>query len=307
MRRLWLTMVLALVLAPALAAPAAAGGFVDDAGRQIAPGPPARRIISLYGAHTENLFSLGLAREVIGVPPGTDWPPAARKKPVFSYHDDPERILAARPDLVLIRPMVVRGHRAWVESLTLAGVRVVALQPKGPKEMFAYWRRLGRLTGREPEAEAMVERFRRRLAGLRARVASIPPQKRPRVYFESIHSKRKTFAPGSIAIFALTAAGGVNLATDADQVRDTNIADYGTERILAHADDMDVYLSQRGTMNRVSVKDIAGSPGFAALKAVRSGRVYLIDERLVSRPTMRLLEGIAKVQALLYPGLEGGS
>lgn len=305
MRRLALTLALALVLA--LAAPALAAGFTDDAGRAVPARPPARRIISLYPAHTENLFYLGLDSQVIGVPPGTDWPPAARKRPVFSYHDDPERILAARPDLVLIRPMVVRGHGAWVKSLEMAGVRVVALQPRGPQEMFAYWRRLGELTGRQTEAEAMVKKFKRRLAALRARVARVPEARRPRVFFESIHGKRKTFASGSIAIFALTAAGGVNLAADADQVRNTNIAEYGTERILAHADEMDVYLSQHGAMNRVSAADIAATPGFAALKAVREGRVYVVDERLVSRPTMRLLEGIAKLQAILYPKLGGGS
>lgn len=286
---------------PALAAPVLAAGFVDDAGRQIAPAPPALRIISLYGAHTENLFSLGLSQEVVGVSRGEDYPPAALDKPVFSYRDDPERLLAARPDLVLIRPMIWRGHRAWAQSLTLAGVRVVALQPRGFSEMYRYWRRLGQLTGRGPQAKAMVEKFQRGLADLEARVAGIPRAQRPRVFFESIHSKRKTFAPGSIAIFALTAAGGVNLAQKASSVRSTNIAEYGTERILSHAVEMDVYLAQQGAMNKVELETIKKAPGFSALKAVRNRQVYLIDERLVSRPTLRLLLGISKIQAMLYP------
>ena len=45
--------------------------------------------------------------------------------------------------------------------------------------------------------------------------------------------------------------------------------------------------------------------GFAALRAVRLGRVHLIDEQLVSRPTLRLLQGIARIQSLLYPNLAG--
>ena len=55
-------------------------------------------------------------------------------------------------------------------------------------------------------------------------------------------------------------------------------------------------------MNRVSIQQISQEPGFGALKAVRSGRIYLIDEYLVSRPTPRLLQGIKTIHQLLYPG-----
>ena len=41
----------------------------------------------------------------------------AAGKTVFSYHDDPERFLGARPDLVLIRPMIARGYPRLVLRL----------------------------------------------------------------------------------------------------------------------------------------------------------------------------------------------
>jgi len=34
---------------------------------------------------------------------------------------------------------------------------------------------------------------------------------------------------------------------------------------------------------------------------VRAGRVHLVDERLVSRPTLRLLDGVFEIGRLLYP------
>ena len=40
--------------------------IVDQAGRKIHVREPFKRVISLYGAHTENLFSLGLKKEIIG-------------------------------------------------------------------------------------------------------------------------------------------------------------------------------------------------------------------------------------------------
>jgi iron complex transport system substrate-binding protein len=53
-------------------------------------------------------------------------------------------------------------------------------------------------------------------------------------------------------------------------------------------------------MNRVSREMIEAEPGFQAIKAVREGKIFLIDEELVSRPTMRLLDGIRQVGAMLY-------
>ena len=54
-------------------------------------------------------------------------------------------------------------------------------------------------------------------------------------------------------------------------------------------------------MNPVTVEEIRAEPGFAVIRAVREGRVLLVDEALVSRPTMQLLEGIETLRRLLYP------
>lgn len=296
---------MSVLLTLCLALPGAAGAetFVDDSGQTIRVTRPFRRIISLYGAHTENLFSLGLDAEIIGVSRHESYPQAALAKPVFSHRDNPERFMAADPDLVLVRPMIYMGHRPLINRLRASGITVVSLQPAGVKQMLAYWQRLGLLTGREARAEQMIVRFKAGLAKLQARVAHIPPQRRVRVYFESIHSRMKTFTPGSMAAFALRTAGGINVAANAEGRRGTNIAPYGKERILSHAAEIDVFLAQQGTMNKVSVTVIKGESGFSAIKAVRDGRVYLVDERIVSRPTLRLLKGIAVIQELLYPDL----
>ena len=87
--------------------------------------------------------------------------------------------------------------------------------------MFTYWRDLGRLTGKTDKAEEMIEEFRSGLAQISRRFADIPEGKRPRVYFESIHAKMRTFSPDSITIFSLESAGGINIAAGCDaQTRD---------------------------------------------------------------------------------------
>jgi iron complex transport system substrate-binding protein len=306
------TAILLLIIAAggwAGALPAAAAEFgladgkriTDQGGRRRVVDQPFGRIISLYGAHTENLFALGLEREIIGVTRHESYPPAAAHKPVFSYHDDPEKFLAARPDLVLVRPMIDRGYRPLMDRLEKSGIAVVSLQPGTIQEMYVYWQILGVLGGRQAEAAAMAARFRRAVAAFAALAAGVEAPKR--VYFEAIHSKMKTFSPDSMPIFALETAGGINLAADATPVRGTNIAAYGMERILSHAAELDVYLAQHGVMNQVSRQTIIAAPGFAALKAVRENAVFLVDETIVARPTPRLLLGIATLGRILYPSV----
>ena len=283
-----------------------AGGFcadmiTDDMGRKITVKAPFTRIISLYPGHTENLFSLGLDSEIIGVSPSETYPEKALSKPVFSYHDDLEKFLAARPDLVLIRPMIDRGYARLLANLEKNGITVISLQPGNLDEIYRYWQTLGVLIGKEAESGRLVAGFKESLESIRESVRKISPRKK--VYFEAIHDRMKTFSPDSMAIFAVETAGGINIATDAEPVRSTNIAAYGKERILSHAAEIDVFLAQSGPMNHVTVEIIQKEPGFSVIKAVQTRQIYLIDEVLVSRPTVRLFEGIRTIAKILYPDL----
>jgi len=275
--------------------------IIDQAGRKIHAKEPFKRIISLYGAHTENLFSLGLGNETVGVSRSEAYPPEALAKPKYSYREDPEKFMAARPDLVLIRPMIDRGYPQLMARLEKSGIAVASLQPGNITEMYTYWRILGRLTGKEESAEKMIDHFKEAVSSLRSITGK--PAVKKRVYFEAIHSKMKTFAPESMAIFALETAGGINVASDARPVRKTNIAAYGKERILPHAGEIDVFLAQFGEMNRPTVSQILNEPGFQAVKAIKENQVYILDEKIVSRPTMRLLRGIYEIGSKLYPEL----
>jgi len=273
--------------------------IVDQAGRTLTVDKPFDRIISLYGAHTENLFNLGLDDEIIGVSRHETYPPQALQKPVFSYRDDPEKFLAVHPDLVIIRPMIDRGYPQIVSMLEKNGITVISLQPGTVEDMYAYWNILGILSGKQQQALRMISQFKAAVSDFKSLTDTKAARKR--VYFEAIHDKMKTFAPDSMAVFALETAGGINVATDAEPVRNTNIAYYGKEHILSRGREIDVYLAQSGAMNKPSINLIMNEPGFNTIKAVADRQIYIIDEQIVSRPTMRLLNGIYHIGKILYP------
>ena len=290
----WLLLIIFLLSTGA----AGAGPIVDSDGRVVVVEKPFTRIISLYGAHTRDLIDMGAGEQIVAVGRSDKQLPGL---PTISFRDDPERLLALQPDLVLIRPMISRAYPQLVQRLEQSGVKVVSLQPAAMEELFRYWETLGRLSGHEQEASRMIGVFGAGLAEIALQVNHIPEADRKQVYFESIHKRMKTFAPGSMAIFVLESAGGINVAKDASQVRKTNIAAYGKERMLVKAGKIDVFLAQKGRMNPVTVEMINKEPGFQVIKAVKNNQVFLVDEKLVSRPTLGLLKGITTVFNILYP------
>lgn len=275
--------------------------LIDHHQRRIDFDKPFKRIISLYGAHTENLFSLGLENQIIGVSPNENFPLSAGRKQKFSYHDDPEKFLAFSPDLVLIRPMIDNGYPELVRRLEKSGITVVSLQPSDIDEMYDYWLKLGMLTGKIEQAEEMIREFKEKTGHILSLTRDLPLKKK--VYFEAIHAKMKTFTKGAMPIFVLETAGGINIASDAVASRDTNIAVYGKEQLLSKALEIDVFLAQNGIMNSVTIRDIKTEPGFNIIKAIKNDQIYLIDENIISRPVLRLYEGMVFVGKILYPDI----
>jgi len=274
-----------------------AAQITDASGRVVTFDKPFARIISLYSAHTDNLLAMGAGDALIGASKN-DGP---GDLPRFSYHDGTERFLAARPDLVLIRPMIERGYARLVSSLEARGITVVSLQPGTISEMMGYWVALGQLSGHEPEARALVSTFEKETHRINDLTQGVGARRT--VFFEAMHGKLRTFSKESMAAWALELAGGVNVAEDAVPSKGSNIAIYGKERLLAKGPLIDVYLVQRGRMNRVTRKTIENEPGFSLIRAVRDGEIHFVDEALVSRPTPAILEGARRIGQILYPTL----
>lgn len=275
--------------------------LTDDLGKTITLAAPAARIVSLYSAHTENLFALGLAEHIVGVGTNDDFPPEAAQKPRFDYRSDPENILAVSPDLVVIRPFIARAHPQFVEILERAGVPVAALYPETFDDFNEYIGKLAQLTGAEAQADTQLKVFHASISAIQAKAEAISPKLR--VFFEASQDGYKTVTPDSLPARAIAFAGGVNIAQNAAPVKPgSSIAAYGVETLLQQAETIDAYVVQSGAMNPInSIDNVAKRPGFEAIKAIRDGNVFIISEKLISSPTFRYAQGVRELQMMLYP------
>ncbi len=258
------------------------------------------RIISLYAGHTEILLRLGAKDNIIGVSAQETYNGPETEgfaPPVFSIRDDVEKFLAAQPDVILLRPMHVAVGSRVVGALKDAGIKIHAAQVTKAGSLYQYWRELAKIVGREDEAEKMIADFDQVVR--RYHQAAEKRVDKPGIFVESIHPSIKTFTPDSLPMWLVELAGATNVASDAKATASgLMIADYGPERLLAKADDIDIFISQLGTMNSTPQKQVEERNIYQPIKAFKDGQVYKISESILARPTPTLLEGLAKLADL---------
>ncbi len=264
------------------------------------------RIISLYSAHTEVLLRLGARDNIIGVS-AQDRDIIEREKdgwnpPVFSIRDDVEKFINAKPDVILARPMHLAAGGRLIKTLESAGIKVRALQVVRAAELYDYWRELAALAGREAEAETMIADFDKKIAVYHK--AAQARSDRPGVFIEAIHDQVKTFTPDSLPYWLVELAGGENAASDASPAAPgLIIANYGPERLLARAGEVDIFISQVGTMNPAHSRETDAERNiYQPLPAFRNNRHHNIPEQLLARPTPSLIKGLEMIAE--WTGLE---
>jgi iron complex transport system substrate-binding protein len=206
-----------------------------------------------------------------------------------------EKYLAARPTLILLRPQHLASAPHLWAALEKNGIKVIASQVLEARELFDYWRALGDLVGQRATAETMVAQFQAALAPYESQRRV----RRPGVFLEAIHKEIKTFSPGSLPIWLVELAGGRNVAAGVEPAPGRIVVDFGPERLLSLAGEVDIYISQEGPMNRVSLETLKARELFRGLPAFQSGRVYKIPEPLLARPTPGLVEGLATLAGFI--------
>ncbi|MDR2603915.1 MAG: helical backbone metal receptor [Desulfovibrio sp.] len=173
----------------------------------------ARRIVSLAPGITETLYALKLGPRIAGVTSYCLYPPEAALKPRVAGFSDVnlEAVLRARPDLVLL-PEDKRDNLLRLETL---GLPALPLDVSSPSALAASVERIGNITGREAEAEALLAEFRGGLEAAAARAAGNTP---PRVLFSVMRDIRggglsEVIAVGGDGFYSelIALAGGDNV------------------------------------------------------------------------------------------------
>jgi ABC-type Fe3+-hydroxamate transport system substrate-binding protein len=249
---------------------------------------PATRIVSLNPTTTELMFALGAGARLVGRTHWDEYPAAARAVPDLGdgLRPNVEAVLAARPDVVLLYASA--DNRSAAATLRAAGVRVVALRIDRVAQFAAAARLLGRVVGDSAAGATVADTVLASIARVRRATAGRP---RVRALWPLSDAPLYVIGGGSYLSELMDAAGATNVFGDLPQPS----PQVSREEALRRGADV-VFSSAAGA------RRIAREPGWAALAAVRDGRVYTVDSALVLRPGVRLGEAAAMLARRLHPG-----
>jgi iron complex transport system substrate-binding protein len=304
------TVLLLAGLTPCAAAPAGSAGqaaeaptvIADDLGRPFPlPAATPRRIVSMAPNVTEILFALGLGERVAGVTRFCDWPEAARALPRIGGLVDPnvEIVRSLDPDLVV----AFRGNPLrLVERLRKLALPVFVLDiGRTLEELAPLVERIGRVTRAEDRAAVLAGGLRRRLDAVAAALRGVPD--RPKVFVLLYGQGLWTCGGESYVDDLVTRAGGRNVASALPK----KWALYKREAIVRDDPDVIFILARSRADFEAGRAALVRMPGLASVAAVRTGRIYEIDENAASRFGPRLVDVLDRMAALLHPGRTGAA
>ncbi len=286
------------------------------------------RVVSLIASSTEIVCALGCEDALVGRSHECDWPRSVLKLPAVSrpafptggssravdlalkdrlaralsiYEVDAGLLQRLQPDLIITQTQceVCAVSPADVEravcELTDHEARILALEPNGLDDVWADIRRVAGALGAPERGEELVARLTRRVADIRERAAGLP---RPRTAV--VEWIEPLMAAGNWMPEMVALAGGANLFGEARKH-----SPWMTWEALVASDPDVILISPCGfdiARTRSEMPSLTSRPDWNALRAVRSGRVYLADgNAYVHRPGPRLVESLEILAEILHP------
>lgn len=236
----------------------------DDLGRPVQLPREVRRIVTLAPNLTEIAFAIGAGGKVVATDDYSDAPAAAKQLPkVGGVQPSVERILSARPDLVLA--VTSGNHPALAAALSAAGVPLYVVRTDRLADVPRVMRRLG-VIARADGAEAAARQLEKTIASER-RVR----RRSPRVLFLIWTAPLYVGGRDTFADDLLQLAGGRN----AVDVR--GWPQYSLESVVAAPPDIIIHPDK-------SVQQPQIEALVAAAPQLLGCRIVAVDENRFTRP-----------------------
>ncbi len=271
---------------------------VDSRGKTLVIKTAPGSVVSLAPSLTEVLFAVGAGEIVKGVTTYCNYPPEAvsiEKIGGFSAKTiSIEAILALQPDIVFAD---LTRHGSVVETLERYGITVVVTDATTIDEIYDVIRMTGAATGNKSTADALIESMRSRIDSISRITRGIPLEERPRVFWEVFDEPLMTAGPDTFIGQLIDIAGGVNIFSDVSESW-PKISD---EELLSR--NPEVLMSSDSHGEKFTLEILTARTGWQALSAVKSGRAYLFDGDMVSRPGPRIADVLSEMAAALHPEL----
>ncbi|WOE78960.1 cobalamin-binding protein [Pseudomonas protegens] len=260
----WLAILCLLASVPTLAAP---------------------RVVSLAPSLTEIVVELGAAELLVGVLDAGERPASLQHLPSVGRYGqlDIERLLSLKPDLLLLWPGSVGP--AQRDQLARLGIPTYVADPHDFQQLLAQIAEIGERLDRPAVGRKLADELNGQLASLRARYHREPAVP---VFYQVWDQPLYTVGGGQIISEALSVCGARNVFADqrlpAPQVSIESVLQRNPQAILATA---------QGQLDAWKA--------WPQIAAVQQGRLLLVKDKGLERPSGQMIVATAKLCALIAP------
>lgn len=258
------------------------------------------RIVSAAPSVTEILFELNQGNNLVGVTDSCDYPSQVTRIAHIGKFNQPnlEKILSLQPTVLITADANLGAAGGTLEK---AGIQVLGLHIKNFAQLFEGIEQIGKATGSEAQARALVTRLQGELAAVSATFQNQPRAQRPLVFVELWSSPLTSAGQASFLNEVIDRAGGVSvtrgLTQDYPTVNPEDVIDWNPDYILL--------CSMQPSSQ--ALHEMENRIGWRQIKAVKNHRIiYGISSDYLLRPGPRLVLGVKLLAQRLQAGKGGG-
>lgn len=288
------------------------------------------RICSFFASATELLYALGSGRAVVGRSERCDYPVEARRKPVVvrsriasdrlssqgiheaveglrargehHYQIDVPLLKQLSPDLVVTQELCnvcAASHPEVVEAIQqlTPPPKTVTVSVRRFEELFDSIRTLGIATGQVSEGQALQAHLRRQIQEVQQRLDRA--KAKPTVWCAEWLDP--LLAAGHWIPELVALAGGIDrlgvVGEDSARVSWEKVQEVDPDILIV----MPCSFTLRRTLRELPL--LSQRPGWGQLRAVRTKKVFAVENSFYHRPGPRLVEGLKVMAALFHPEL----
>ncbi len=257
-----------------------------------------QRIIAIAPSSAEVVCALGACDAIVGVSKYVTDQPKLKTTPRVGglFNPDLEKIIALRPDLV-----IMRGKNDAIENVCRElSVPIYFDRTDSIAGILQCVTELGQRLGRKKQALTITQEFERRVGKVRRRVRD---RRRPRVFVTvSRHPERLadilTAGRGTFLGEMIEIAGGVGLFDEIDMA----YPKVSIEAIIAHRPDVILELMPELDLTEIERRDLVTQwQELGSIPAVSHGRVHVITDKRCLIPSPQFIEIIEKISYLIHP------
>ncbi|HDZ86655.1 hypothetical protein LCGC14_1087180, partial [marine sediment metagenome] len=250
------------------------------------------KIVSLAPAGTEILFALGLGKKVVGVTTFCNFPKEATRKDKIGSFSKPsiEKVVAKKPDLVIATGGMQLDA---VKQLSKLNIKVFVIDPKNLEEIIASIKKVGKITGAESKANQVTQDMEQIIDEVKSKASKLAEKQKPKVFFELYHEPLMSAGPNTFISDMIKLAGGKSIADSARE----DYPQYSLEVLIK--ENPEIIIASKGSM--ADPGEIDKRKGWESVSAVKKGRVYVIDDDLINRPSPRITQGLQEIDKAINP------